>query len=486
MKTIYLIVLALFSLLSCIDSKQREENSRQNILFIAVDDLRPELSIYGSSRAITPNFERLASKGLVFKRAYCQQAVCAPSRNSLLTGLRPDAMGIYDLGTFFRTKVPDVVTLPQHFKNNGYHSEAIGKIYHIWHGNQDDSASWSVPSWDYRTYRDQYRKLSSGDTSGIEGPEPVVKGKVLPWHSSAYPDYHHLDYGVTSRAIERMNELGDEPFFLAVGYYKPHLPFVAPQKYWDLYPKDSIRLPDKTPPDGSPDFALTSFGELRRYYGIPKEGPLTDEQSIQMIRGYLACISFIDAQLGRLLDELESSGLAASTTIVLWGDHGWKLGEYGSWCKHSNYELDTKAPLIISGPDMLAKGRSTNALTEFIDIYPSLCDITGLPKPAHLQGESFISLLDNPDLDFKEIALSQYPREKLNLMGYSIRTDRFHLISWRDNSDRFLIKANELYDHRIDPGEKRNQAGDLSYKETVEALNKRLDDDFLTTNGSLK
>lgn len=475
---IYPFILGMLLLAGC-TGREKASAPKMNVLFIAVDDLRPELNVYGHSQMVTPHFDRLAEQGLVFDRAYCQQAVCAPSRNSLLTGLRPDALNIYDLGTFFRKTVPDVVTLPQHFKTNGYHTESIGKIYHVYHGNSDDSLSWSVPSWDYRPYRDQYRKITRNDTSGIEGPEPAVGSKRIPWYASEYPDEHQLDYGVASRAIERLETLKDQPFFLAVGFFKPHLPFIAPQKYWDLYPTDEVELPSADPPTGAPNYAMTRFGELRKYHGIPAEGPLSKEQAVQMIRGYRASVSFIDVQLGRLLDALERLDLARNTIIVLWGDHGWKLGEYGSWCKHTNFEWDTRSVLMVSTPGMLAKGQKTRSLTEFIDIYPTLCELAELPLPGHLQGQSLATLLDHPEQSLKKAALSQYPKNRKALMGYSLRTDRYRLVSWRDLSHRTRIHENELYDHQSDPGETINLAGDPQYDSLVQALNTMLDQDYL-------
>ena len=450
-----------------------------NVLFIAVDDLRPELSCYGASHIVSPNFDRLAEQGMVFERAYCQQAVCAPSRNSLLTGLRPDSIKIYDLGTNFRTTVPEVITLPQHFKNNGYQVEAMGKIYHTSHGNYDDSISWSVPPWDRRQYRRQFPTVNKNDTSDLQGSLPAVQGRKIPWYASEFPENYHTDVGVVNRAIERMNALKDESFFIAVGFLKPHLPFIAPKKYWDLYDPAKISVPSQAEPEGAPHYSLAHFGELRKYHGIPPEGPLSGDQARKMIHGYYACVSFIDAQLGRLLDELERLELDKNTVIILWGDHGWKLGEYGQWCKHTNYELDTRSTLLVSTPGMRAKGKRTTALVEFVDIYPTLCGLAGLPTPAHLQGTSFQPLLDDPEISWKRAAVSQYPRKQEGLMGYSLRTDRYRLVSWRDQATRINIRKNELYDHKVDPGETRNLANTPEHATLVKALNEILDREYI-------
>ena len=227
-------LLVLFPLCGCTTTAQ-PDTAGMNVLFIAVDDLRPELSSYGQPHIISPNFDRLASQGMVFERAYCQQAVCAPSRNSLLTGLRPDSLKIYNLSTNFRANVPHVVTLPQHFKNNGYQTEAIGKIYHTGHGNHDDSISWSVPRWYHSAYKKQFAQINRNDTLGIQGSLPAFDGRKIPWYASEFPESNLTDVGITDRAIERLNILKNKPFFLAVGYLKPHLPFIAPKKYWDLY-----------------------------------------------------------------------------------------------------------------------------------------------------------------------------------------------------------------------------------------------------------
>ena len=320
--------------------------AQPNVLFIAVDDLRPELGCYGADHIESPNIDRLASMSTLFKQAYCQQAVCAPSRNSLMTGLRPDAMGIYDLYTFFRNKVPDVVTLPQHFKNHGYYTERVGKIYHTGHGNQDDQLSWSRPA--AKMWRPQ--PISNGDTVGLERDFPTIDEKKLPYYRSDAPEKNMTDAVATEYAVKRIGELRDSTFFFAVGYVKPHLPFVAPEKYWDMYDPQQISIPDRTIPEGMPDLALHQFGELRKYHDIPEEGPLDDPTSRNLIHGYYAAVSMIDAQIGKLLNALEENQLLDDTIVILWGDHGWKLGDYGGWCKHTNFELDTRVPLIIMDP----------------------------------------------------------------------------------------------------------------------------------------
>jgi arylsulfatase A-like enzyme len=447
-------------------------SAQPNVLFIAVDDLRPELNCYGASHIQSPHIDRLASMSTVFNRAYCQQAVCAPSRNSLLTGLRPDAMGIYDLYTFFREKVPDVVTLPQHFKNNGYYTERVGKIYHTGHGNQDDQLSWSRPA--QAMWRPE--PISDGDTVGLERDFPTIDEKKLPYYRSRAPENNMTDVVTTDYAVKRIGELKDTSFFFAVGFVKPHLPFVAPAKYWDMYDPKQIEVPERTTPEGMPDLALHQFGELRKYHDIPDKGTLDDHTSRNLIHGYYAAVSMIDAQIGKLLDALEQHALLDNTIVILWGDHGWKLGDYGSWCKHTNFELDTRVPLIIMDPNN-PKGQKTNSLAEFVDIYPTLCEMAGLPLPDHLEGTSLVPVMKEPTSSVKQVAISQYPRgkaldydRKREIMGYSMRYKQYRFTRWQHYEDPDKVVAYELYDQSQGPIAVKNLAEDPAYSETIEEL----------------
>jgi iduronate 2-sulfatase len=457
---------------------------KPNILFIAVDDLRTEIHSFGAKHMHTPNMDKLAAQGMIFERAYCQQAVCAPSRNSLLTGLRPDAMGIYDLQTFFRKKVPDVITLPQYFKNNGYRVEGMGKIYHTGHGNSDDHLSWSIPKWNQNEEIKKLQRISNGDTVGLERDFPSIDGLQLPWYCSNQPEGNMTDAMIAHHAVERLAALKDSTFFLAVGFIKPHLPFVAPKRYWDLYDRNKIKIPQRKAPDDMPKFSLNNFGELRKYHGIAETGYLDNETSRNLIHGYYASVSMIDAQIGKLLDALEKNGLIDNTIIVLWGDHGWKLGEYGDWCKHSNMELDTNAPLIISVPWMV-KGLKTKSLAEFVDIYPTLCDLVGLKKPGHLEGQSLLPIIKDPKAEVNKVAISQYPRgkslgydNKSELMGYSIRTDKFRFTRWQKYENPEEIIAMELYDHSKSKAPKINLAHKKRYANKVEELNRLMDEEL--------
>jgi len=457
---------------------------RPNVLFIAVDDLRPELGCFGKAHVKSPHIDRLAARGMVFRRAYCQQAVCSPSRTSLLTGLRPDSTRVYDLRTHFRKHVPDVVTLPQHFKAHGYHTQAFGKIYHGAFAKAystrslDDPPSWSVPAWlgaprYYYTPKgvEVARKVfaSTAKKKGVPADDWVnhfVRG--LATEAPDVPDSTLYDGQVADKAIEALRSLKGKPFFLAAGFLKPHLPFIAPKKYWDLYDRHAIRLADNPfAPKGAPRLALTNWGELRHYADMPKKGPVPDAKARELLHGYRACVSFTDAQIGRLLDELDRLGLRDSTIVVLWGDHGWKLGEHGMWCKHTNFETDANAPLILSAPGMKAAGKTTDALVEFVDIYPTLCELAGLPLPKHLEGSSAAPLLDKPDTPWKPAAFNQYPRGQV--MGTSMRTDRWRYTEWRHRRTKKLV-ARELYDHRADPAENANVAGRPEHADTVTKL----------------
>jgi arylsulfatase A-like enzyme len=442
---------------------------------IAVDDLRPQLGCLGDPVIRTPNVDRLAARGVAFARAYCQQAVCSPSRTSLMTGRRPDTTRVYDLETHFRDTIPDVVTLAEHFKAHGYRAESLSKIYH---GGLDDPKSWSVPHWrpDVPGFGPEGQEVLRRERSRAReaGRPPVDRVRGLPTEAPDVPDDALPDGATASEAINRLRAAKDrdEPFFLAVGFLKPHLPFVAPKRYWDLYSESDVTLTDNPePPVGAPGYADSNWGELRAYVGIPKDGPVSDEQARELIHGYYASVSYMDAQLGRVLDELDRLGLADSTIVALWGDHGWKLGDHGAWCKHTNYERDTNAPLIVSAPGRSARGSVSEALVEFVDLYPTLVDLCGLPMPDGLEGTSLAPLLDDPEQPWKPAAFSQYPRGipgKGRAMGYAMRTDRHRFVAWTLPDG--TVDAYELYDHQADPHEDLNLAADPSHADLVEQL----------------
>lgn len=450
-----------------------------NVLFIVVDDLRPELGCYGATHIASPNVDRLAGEGLLFERAYCQQAVCNPSRASVLSGCRPDTTGVMANNKFLRPMMPGVLTLPQLFKENGWHAASVGKVFH--HSERepgDDPESWSEPSWYHgEPFRHWFSEASDQMMQRLKGMPPEQRPRLIrgpPFEAAEQPDRVYPDGQTADRAIETMRRLKGGPFFLAVGFVKPHLPFTCPQKYWDLYPAAAVRLPaNYHPPDGAPEAALHDWYELRTYGGVPASGGIPDAMALNLIRGYRACVSFMDAQLGRVLDELARLGLREKTVIIFWGDHGYHLGENGIFTKMTNFELGTRSPLIISVPGQKTAGRRTRALVELVDIYPTLADICGLAAPGHLEGLSFKPLIDDPGLRWKKCAFSQYLRRgKEGIMGRSLRTERWRYTEWTGaRGQRFGI---ELYDHQNDTGEDRNIASETANRAIIDELGKLL------------
>ena len=443
-----------------------------HLLFIAIDDLRPALGCYGDVTALTPHIDRLAARGTRFMRAYCQEAVCCPSRLSLLTGKRPDSIQVWDLATHFRRAEPDIVTLPQHFRQSGYVTRSIGKIYHGSGKPSQDPPSWSEKPL-YDVVRDpllRYALIENRRGSGL---------KRSASESADVADKTYVDGLVCEAAIDALRDFATrkQPFFLGVGFRKPHLPFCAPRKYWDLYARADIPAPVSTDhPHGAPEWAVRSWKELEGYTDIPDDARMPTEKVQELIHGYYACVSFIDAQVGRLLDELDRLHLTSRTVIVLWSDHGFHLGEQGLWTKANNYELATRVPLILSVPGQ-DPGLQTDALVELVDLYPTLVDVCGLEMPDGLEGTSLKPLLDVPYRPWKRAVFSQYPRDRTKnrhqghgeIMGYAVRTDRFRYVEWREWDSQQVI-ARELYDHATDPAEMRNVVHESGSTEAVQRL----------------
>lgn len=463
-------------LLFCIfGSLVAAEHERRNVLLICVDDLKPALGCYGDKRAKTPNIDRLAASGLLFESAYCNQAVCAPSRNALLTGLRPTTSGIYDLGTNFRKANPDAVTLPQAFKQAGYRTEGLGKIFHVGHGNVEDPASWSVPHWPAKViaYAEKQEAQETREEA-LFGNASWERARSLPrgpaYEAADVPDEGYPDGRLAQETIQRLRRAAEHPeapFFIAVGFVKPHLPFCAPKKYWEMYEREEFELAAfQQPPEGAPRYAPQFGGELRQYSGIPVNGPIPEELQRTLIHGYYAAVSYMDAQLGKVLEELNRLGLQENTVIVLWGDHGWHLGDHGIWCKHTNYEQAARIPLLIRAPGVMQAGSRSRALVETVDLYPTICELAGVQAepPQGLDGESLVPLLKDPDRSGKKAVFHAYPRspQGRNLIGRAVRTERYRLVEWKpaggDPADADL----ELYDYQEDPLERRNLAGERS------------------------
>lgn len=446
---------------------------RPNVLLICVDDLKPLLGCYGEKRVKSPNIDRLAAQSVLFERAYCNQAVCAPSRNALLTGVRPTTMGIYDLGTNFRAWSSNAVTLPQYFKQHGYRAEGLGKIFHVGHGNHEDPASWAVPHLQLNSiaYVLPENRAKQGLTReealfSNQSPEKLPRGAA--YESADVPDDAYPDGRLASEAIRRLRaakEKPSEPFFLALGFLKPHLPFCAPKKYWDLYDRASFQVPSlRTAPAGAPKYAPTSWGELRQYTETPETGPLDDEKARTIIHGYYAATTFVDAQIGRVLDEFERLGFADNTIVVFWGDHGWHLGDHGMWCKHSNYEQANRIPLLIHAPGVTKAARRTQALAESVDVYPTLCELAGLPvleMPRVLEGKGLVPVLKRPSRESKEAVFHVYPRNRAGegqILGRAVRTERYRLVEWKKPGASAETAEFELYDYKKDPLETVNLA----------------------------
>jgi len=488
MRLLY-ILLATLILTAC--STREVEKKRPNILFISIDDLRPDLGVYGNEDIITPNIDHFASEGVTFLRTYSQAAVCAPSRASLMTGLRPDSTRVWHLGDKFRKINPETVTMPQYFKKFGYHTVSMGKIFHNY---MPDSVSWEEPDLRPIQYSAPEMWYRDGETfyvsDSISQLQVIRREKIIAKRPNAYADgwntgpayemadvhdtvyYDGAQTELAIRTLKRLKEQ-DEPFYLAVGYFRPHLPFTAPKKYWDMYDRDSIKLATNSfVPENTEVFTMNSMYELRSYDGFkhikhPTTGYRVPDDTARILKqGYYASVSYVDAQVGKLLASLEEQGLADNTIVIIWGDHGWKLGEHNSWGKMTNYNIDTHVPMIIRAPGVGQQGVKTERLTELVDIFPTLCDLAGIEVADYLQGTSVKPLMEDPYKPWKLSAFSQFHRRPKvtpdggRYMGYSITTERYHLVEWHtwDHIEGLAgeIVAHELYDLQEDVDENVN------------------------------
>jgi iduronate 2-sulfatase len=440
------------------------EDARRNVLFVMADDLRPELATYGS-QALTPNLDRLAKRSLQFDHAYCQQAVCNPSRSSMLTGRRPDTLGLYVNGTHFRELKPDVTTLPLWFKEHGYTARCVGKIFHNWHTKEKgDPRSWSAPEFLHYANHGE-------DDAQVKGELPPNLATTVTGFGYAkngicecrdVPDEAYYDGRVAAEAVRVLGEVKDRPFFLAVGFWKPHAPFNAPKKYWDLYDRTKLPPLDPRRPEGAPEIAFHQSTEVLG--PVKNQKQPTPEQAAEMRHGYFANIAYLDAQIGKVLDALDRSGVGDRTIVTFVGDHGYHIGEHGLWGKTSNFEFDAHVPFFISTPGSSHLGKRTGSLAELVDLFPTLVDLCGLPMPDGLEGASLRPVIENPDARPKPAAFSQHPRPAYYdrepsgqpaAMGFSVRTGRVRYTEWRDWKSGEVI-ARELYDSAKDPAETRN------------------------------
>ncbi|WP_298494051.1 sulfatase [uncultured Algibacter sp.] len=468
------ILLLLLSLtFSC---QTKKEQKPYNVLFIAVDDLRTELNCYGASHIKSPNIDKLADNGIRFTNAHVQQAICMASRASIMSGIRPEKLGVYT-GESVKDIMPEVLTMNKFFEQNGYEIASAGKIYHY---TEDTKAQFGdtyiepVSSWKAKGYVTK---------EGFKSLELTTKpGNGLAFETAEVHDTIYPDGLNTLNAMRKLEDLkkNDKPFFMAFGLIKPHLPFNAPQKYWDMYPEASVKLSELSErPENSSKYTMRYGGELGNYYGMPKLfEDVQDSTAITLRRGYYACVSYIDAQIGKLVNKLDELGLKENTIIVLWGDHGYKLGDYNSWCKWSNMNIDTNIPLIINVPNGVKSEVYTHPV-EALDMYPTLAELCQLKQPAHLEGKSLVSILNNPKQEpkSKSYAYSVWPDNRWNydktIMGYSVTDNRFNYVEWV-KLDTGEVLERELYDHLNDPKETINVIADNQYKNIILELGEKV------------
>lgn len=444
-----------------------------NVLLILVDDLKPVLGCYGDAVAKTPNIDKLATRGMRFDLAYCNHAVCAPSRFTLMLGSHSTSTGLYGLGSQLRDLVPDAVTLPQYFSKHGYRTESLGKIFHIGHGNEGDPQSFAVPHFKDKVI--EYLDPESTDGGQLTREEALFTNQKLDqirslprgaaFESPVAEDADYADGRVAEETVERLRaakrrrEKDGTPFFIATGFVRPHLPFSVPQKYWDLYDSAALPMPvNDSFPKNAPEAALKHGGEITAYDPVPENGRVGDELKRELVHGYYASTSYADAQIGKVIAELDRLGLDENTIVVLWGDHGFHLGDLSIWTKHTNYEQANRIPLVVVAPGVTGANSSTQQLAESVDLFPTLAELAGLPAPQGPQaidGISLLPVLKDPSTRVRDHAYHAYPRGKL---GRAIRTERYRLVQWKNPNAPEETAEYELYDYQTDPHETENVA----------------------------
>lgn len=451
-------VLFLLSLTPVLANAENVSSSvKKNVIFIAVDDLRPELNCYGANHMFTPNIDEMAKHGVVFNRAYCNIPVSGASRASLMTGTRPTKNTFLNHKTVAEQQKPDKIALNDYLQSLGYRTEVRGKVFH---NSNDHKEGWDMrhPSFPPQYLSEQNLKVS-------------LKGRGAPYECM---DVHDTVYAEGKRVLaaikdlERLSKSG-QPFFYGLGFIKPHLPFTAPKRYWDMY-EGKVQLPDNyklKEGNAIPAKAFHNWGELRTYYGVPKSGPVSDEEALKLIQGYRACVSYVDALIGKLMDEIKRIGLDKNTIIVLWGDHGWSLGEHGLWCKHTILETMLHSPLIIVDPTVKLNGKSCNEVVEFVDIFPTVCEAIGVGIPEQCEGESLYPLMNDDKIKSKGYAVSRWGQ------GYTLVTDdNFFYTEWWDEDKRAVERM--LFDHNLDPHENFNVVSDIKYKNRIKEMREQL------------
>ncbi len=449
---------------------------KPNVLLILVDDLKPAMGCYGDNAAITPNMDALARRGMRFDMAYCNQAVCAPSRFTLMLGAHSTSTGLYGLGSHLRKAWPGAVTMPQHFAKHGYRTESLGKVFHIGHGNQGDPESFSVPHFHDKVI--EYLDPESTDGGKLTREEALFTNQKLgqirslprgaAYESPMANDADYADGRVADETVKRLKAAkqrlakDDTPFFITAGFVRPHLPFSAPKKYWDMHDPAKLPMPvNKAFPKDAPKVALKRGGEIAAFKPVPSNGEIDEELTRKLIHGYYASTSYVDAQIGKVTRALEELGLAKDTIVVLWGDHGWHLGDLSIWTKHTNFEQANRIPIIIVAPGLAKPGSVTSQLAETVDIFPTLSELAGLPAskgPQPIDGVSLVPVLKNPNARVRDHAFHAYPRGKK--LGRAIRTQRYRLVEWKNHSDPNAGVDYELYDYKADPWETQNQYAD--------------------------
>ncbi len=468
-KIALLLALATFTLCN---TNAQSQKVKPNIVFIAIDDLRPELGCYGKEYIHSPNIDQLASTGYIFNQAYCQIPVCGASRASILTGILPTQNRFLNYHSRMDKDAPGITTLPLYFKNNGYYTVNYGKVSHF---PDDQVNSWSEPpkrpdwkklpdgSWSYEGWQDYHAEKN------LELSKNRPNGSGLPYDKANVPDTAYADgknIAMAKRKLKELKEL-EQPFFFAVGLLKPHLPFNAPSKYWDLYDEDLIKMaPNPYLPKNVPEDGIMTFGELRGYAGVPQEGPVSDSMAHNLVHGYYACVSYTDALVGDLMNELDKLGLTDNTIIVLWSDHGFFLGDHGFWCKQALYELSTRVPMIVKLPGEQSN-HEVNTIVELVDIYPTLCELTNLPLPEHLQGKSFAKAFEDTGYHHRDFAYSRY------FSGESIKKNGKRYTQYLTKEGD--LNAEMLYDHAKDPAENTNVADQKRYSAEIEQFSNIID-----------
>lgn len=504
-----LLVLLFLTIFGC--SSPKKNIIKPNILFISIDDLRQTLGAYGDSIAVTPNIDKFASEGMTFRKTFSQVAVCAPSRASLMTGLRPDSTRVWHLGDKFRQINPNTVTMPQYFSKFGYHTVNIGKIFHNY---MPDSISWDEPDLRPVRYLQKNWLKRDGETFYIDEKINISQAikrdsllKIRPkryadgwntgpaWEAKNVHDTMYYDGSQNELAKKTLSRLSKQkkPFYMGLGYFRPHLPFAVPKKYWDIY--DSKKIPlaaNLDVPINAPNHTMNSMYELRHYDGFnqighPQSDYRMDENTSRKLKhGYYASVSYVDALLGNLFSHMKKIGLYENTIIILWGDHGWKLGDHNSWGKMTNYNIDLKVPMIIRYPNQENRGSQTFEITELIDMFPSLCELAEIKVPDYMQGTSFVPLIKNPKRSWKKAAFSQFHRrpkvsaDGKRYMGYSINTKEYHYIEWyswfHKTGIRGKLKSIELYDSKNDPNETINIAQNQKLSKVIKELSIELNE----------